>query len=139
MNCTELFRYAQEAMKNSYAPYSHFNVGAALLCSDGKIFTGSNVENASYSVTCCAERSALFSAVAAAERDFEAIMITGGLNGKITDYTLPCGVCRQALSEFCSGDFKVFTAKSENDIREYLLSELLPESFGKSSLGGNTK
>lgn len=136
MNKTELFKAAERVMKNSYAPYSHFNVGAALLCRDEELFTGCNVENASYSATCCAERAALFSAVAAGKRDFTAIMIVGGLNGEITDYALPCGICRQALSEFCNEEFKIYVGKNENDIKEYTLSELLPCSFNKSSLGG---
>lgn len=136
MNKKELFIIAKGAMESSYAPYSDFNVGAALLCDDGSIYKGCNVENASYSVTCCAERSSLFSAISDGKRDFKAIMIVGGKNGKITNYTFPCGTCRQALSEFCNDDFKVFTGKNKNDIIEFKLSELLPSSFNKSNLGG---
>lgn len=139
MDKKELFKIASEVMKKSYAPYSHFNVGAALVCDDETVFKGCNVENASYSVTCCAERSALFSAISSGKRKFKAIMIVGGMNGNITDYTFPCGICRQALAEFCDEDFIVLVGKSENDIKEYKLSELLPHSFGKASLDGDTK
>lgn len=139
MNKTELFNFAKSSMKNSYAPYSHFTVGAALLCSNGDIFTGCNVENASYSATCCAERNALFSAVAAGNKDFTAIMIIGGLDGEITDYVFPCGICRQVLSEFCNPDFKILVAKGKENIKEFTLKDLLPHSFGKSSLGGDDR
>lgn len=122
-------------MKNSYAPYSNYNVGAALLTKNGDVFKGCNIENASYSVTCCAERTALFSAVANGEKSFEAICVVGGKNGEVADYAMPCGVCRQALAEFCDGDFKVYVGKSEDDIKEFILDELLPYSFDKSKLG----
>lgn len=135
MNEKELFIHAKEAMKNSYAPYSNYNVGAALLCKNGNIYKGCNIENASYSVTNCAERTALFSAVANGEKEFVAICVVGGKNGETTDYAMPCGVCRQALSEFCDADFKVFVGKNENDIKEFTLGELLPCSFNKSKLG----
>lgn len=130
-----LFILAKEAMKNSYAPYSNYNVGAVLLTKNGDIYKGCNVENASYSVTCCAERNALFSAVANGERKFEAIMVVGGKNGEITDYAMPCGICRQALTEFCDANFKVFVGIREEDIKEFTLRELLPCSFNKSKLG----
>lgn len=135
MNKKDLFNKAMEAMQNSYAPYSNYNVGAALLCKNGNIYKGCNIENASYSVTNCAERSALFSAVSNGEKEFAAICIVGGKNGKITDYAMPCGICRQALSEFCDADFKVYVGISENDIKEFTLGELLPYSFNKSKLG----
>lgn len=135
MDKKDLFILAKEAMKNSYAPYSNYNVGAALLTKNGNIFKGCNIENASYSVTCCAERTALFSAVANSEKDFEAICVVGSKNGEIVDYAMPCGVCRQALAEFCDTDFKVYVGKSENDIKEFTLDELLPCSFDKSKLG----
>lgn len=137
MNKKELFKVAKVAMQNSYAPYSNFNVGAALLCDDDSVFIGCNVENASYSVTCCAERSALFSAISAGKYNFKSIMIVGGLNGKIENYTFPCGTCRQALSEFCNDDFIVMIGKSESEIKEYTLGELLPCSFNKSNLNGD--
>lgn len=110
-------------------------VGAALLCKNGRIYTGCNVENASYPAGCCAERTAVFSAVADGERDFVSIMIVGGKNGEIEDYAMPCGSCRQVLSEFCDADFTVYVAKSPEDIREYRLSQLFPFSFDKSKLG----
>lgn len=131
-----LFILAKEAMKNSYTPYSNYNVGAVLLTKNGDIYRGCNIENASYSVTCCAERTALFNAVSVGEREFSAICIVGGKNGEITDYAMPCGICRQALAEFCDSDFKVYVGKSEDDIKEFTLGELLPCSFNKSNLGG---
>ena len=135
MDKKDLFMLAKDAMKNSYAPYSNYNVGAALLCKNARIYKGCNIENASYSVTNCAERTALFSAIANGEKEFETICIVGGKNGEITDYAMPCGVCRQALAEFCDADFKVYVGKNEEDIKEYTLSELLPYSFDKSKLG----
>lgn len=135
MDKKDLFILAKEAMKNSYAPYSQYNVGAALLTKNGDVFRGCNIENASYSVTCCAERTALFSALASGETDFEAICIIGGKNGEITDYAMPCGVCRQALEEFCDADFKIYIGKSEDDIKKFTLDELLPCSFDKFKLG----
>lgn len=135
MDKKDLFILAKEAMQNSYAPYSKYNVGAVLLCKNGNIYKGCNVENASYSATNCAERTALFSAVANSEKEFSAICVVGGKNGEIRNYAMPCGVCRQALSEFCGADFKVYVGISENDIKEYTLGELLPFSFDKSKLG----
>ena len=135
MNKKDLFMLAKEAMKNSYAPYSYYNVGAALLCKNGNIYKGSNIENASYSVTNCAERTAIFSAIANGENEFEVICIVGGKNGEITDYAMPCGVCRQVLAEFCDADFKVYVGISEENIKVFTLGELLPYSFDKSKLG----
>lgn len=135
MNKKDLFMLAKDVMKNSYAPYSNYNVGAVLLTKNGNIYKGCNVENASYSVTCCAERTALFSAVAGGEKEFSAICIVGGKNGEITDYAMPCGICRQALAEFCDADFKVYVGINEDDIKEFTLGELLPCSFEKSKLG----
>lgn len=135
MNKIDLFNLAKEAMLNSYAPYSNYNVGAVLLTRNGNTYKGCNIENASYSATNCAERTALFSAISNDEKEFEAICIVGGKNGEITDYAMPCGVCRQALTEFCNADFKVYVGTSENDIKEFTLGELLPYSFDKSKLG----
>lgn len=135
MNKKDLFILAKDAMKNSYAPYSNYNVGAVLLTKNGNVYKGCNIENASYSLTNCAERTALFSAIANGEKEFEAICIIGGKNGEITDYAMPCGACRQALAEFCNADFQVFVGINENDIKEYRLGELLPYSFNKSKLG----
>lgn len=135
MNKKDLFNLAVDAMKNSYAPYSRYNVGAALLCKNGNIYKGCNIENASYSITNCAERTALFSAISNGEKEFEAICIVGGKNGEITDFAMPCGACRQALSEFCDGSFKVLIGIDESNIKEFSLNELLPYSFEKSKLG----
>lgn len=135
MNKKDLFNLAKEAMTNSYAPYSNYNVGAILLCKNGNVYKGSNVENASYSLTNCAERTAIFSAIANGEKDFEAIYIVGGKDGVITDYAMPCGACRQVLAEFCDENFRVYVGINENDIKEFTLGELLPFSFNKSKLG----
>lgn len=135
MDKKDLFNIAKESMKNSYALYSNYNVGASLLCKNGNVYKGCNVENVSYSLTNCAERTALFSAISNGEKEFEAICIVGGKNGVITDYAMPCGACRQALTEFCDENFKVYVGISENDIKEFTLGELLPYSFNKSKLG----
>ncbi len=135
MEKKDLFILAKDAMKNFYAPYSNYNVGAVLLCKSGNIYKGCNIENASYSLTNCAERTAMFSAIANGEKDFEAICVVGGKNGEITDYAMPCGACRQALAEFCDADFKIYVGINENDIKEYILDEILPYSFNKSKLG----
>jgi homotetrameric cytidine deaminase len=135
MDRERLIAAAQDARKNSYAPYSHFTVGAALLTKDGEIITGCNVENASYGATCCAERTALFKAVSEGKREFCAIAIAGGMEGKCPqDYAYPCGICRQVLSEFAARDFKIIAAKSVSDYREFLLGDLLPYSFGGESI-----
>ncbi len=121
---------AIDAMKKSYSPYSNFTVGAALLTKDGKVYTGANIENASYTPTVCAERNAIFTAVHNGEREFEAIAIVGGHRGEITGVTAPCGVCRQVMSEFCSPDFKVILVTShEGDYVEETLGNLLPYTF----------
>lgn len=135
MNKKDLFILAKEAMMNSYAPYSNYNVGAILLTKNGNIYKGCNVENSSYSLTNCAERTALFSAIANGEKEFKAICIVGGKKGVITDYAMPCGACRQALAEFCDSDFKVFICIDEDNIKEFKLGDLLPYSFNKSKLG----
>ena len=135
MNRKDLFLLAKDAMKNSYAPYSNYNVGATLLCKNGNTYKGCNIENASYSLTNCAERTALFSAISNGEKEFEAICIVGGKNGEITDYAMPCGACRQALAEFCNKDFKVYIGLDEDNIKAYTLNELLPYSFNKTKLG----
>ena len=130
INSRALAIAAIEAMKRSYSPYSHFTVGAALLTKDGKIYTGANIENASYTPTVCAERNAIFTAVHNGEREFDAIAIVGGHEGAIKGVTAPCGVCRQVMSEFCSPDFKVILVTSSNgDFEETTLGELLPYMF----------
>ncbi|WP_318661663.1 cytidine deaminase [Treponema sp.] len=131
----ELFKKACDMLNFSYTPYSNFKVGAALLCQDGKIFGGCNIENAAYGPSNCAERTAFFKAVSEGHLKFDAIMIVGGPEGNIKDYCPPCGVCRQVMMEFCNPDtFKILLAKSENDIVEYTLKELLPLGFGNADL-----
>ena len=130
---TELIDFAVQAMHNAYAPYSGFMVGAALLCSDGAVYTGCNIENAAYSPTNCAERTAVFKAVSEGRRDFTAIAVCGGKNGKITNLCAPCGVCRQVLREFCKDDFPVYLAHKDG-YKVLTLGDLLPYSFGEDSL-----
>lgn len=125
---------AKEMQKLSYAPYSGFNVGAALLCEDGRIFTGCNVENAAYSPGCCAERVAIYKAVSEGARKFVAIAIAGGKNAKATEYCPPCGVCRQVLREFVRDDFKVVMVKDGAEPKVMSFGELLPDSFGPDNL-----
>jgi len=125
----QLCEIAVDAMKNSYSPYSSFCVGAAIMTADGKVYTGCNIENASFSPTVCAERTAIFKAVSEGERDFSMIAIAGGKNGKIEDICPPCGVCRQVMSEFCNPDFAILLVKGEGEYVKYTLSELLPLGF----------
>ena len=126
-----LIRIAADARKFSYAPYSHFAVGAALLGADAKIYTGCNIENAAFTPGNCAERTAFFKAVSEGEREFEAIAITGDAD----DYLYPCGVCRQVMAEFCDPvTFKIFLVKDENDVKEFTLQELLPGGFTNADL-----
>ena len=126
-----LIRSAMLAMEKAYTPYSHFQVGAALLTKNQKTYTGCNIENASFTPTNCAERTAFFKAVSEGERNFAAIAIVGGKEGILTDYTPPCGVCRQVIREFVDPkSFLVILAKSENDYMLYFLEELLPLGFG---------
>ena len=133
----KLVKTALSMRKMSYTPYSHFNVGAALLSADGKIYTGCNIENASYTPTNCAERTAFFKAVSEGVKDFTAIAIAGGKEDATElDYCPPCGVCRQVMSEFCKDDFKIFLVKSETEYKEYTLTELVPERFTPNNLLG---
>ncbi len=129
MNPERLIELAKNAMDNAYAPYSGYKVGAALLCADGSVYTGCNIENAAFSPTVCAERTAIFKAVSEGKREFTAIAVCGGKNGVITGFFPPCGVCRQVLREFCNEDFVVYLAGAEGTFRTYTLGELLPESF----------
>ncbi len=129
MEYTDLCNAAKDAMKNSYSPYSDFKVGAALLCKNGNVYTGCNIENGAFTPTVCAERVAFFKAVSDGIKDFEAIAVAGGKSGKIKGECPPCGVCRQVMSEFCGGDFKILVVKNNSEYTEYLLSNLLPESF----------
>ena len=125
----KLIKKAIEMLNFSYAPYSNFHVGAALLTSEGKIYTGCNIENAAYGPSNCAERTAIFKAVSEGKKKFEAIAIVGGKNGKIENFCPPCGVCRQVLAEFCKKDFEIVLAKSTNEYKIMTLEQLLPESF----------
>ena len=129
----ELIALAVEARKQSYSPYSGFRVGAALLGKSGKVYLGCNVENAAYTPTNCAERTAVFKAVSEGEREFSAIAIVGGMGEELSDFCAPCGICRQVLAEFCDGDFPVVLGTPKN-YKAYTLAELLPFSFGKSDL-----
>ncbi|MDY2616380.1 MAG: cytidine deaminase [Treponema succinifaciens] len=125
----KLIKKAIEMLNFSYAPYSNFHVGAALLTSEGKIYTGCNIENAAYGPSNCAEKTAIFKAVSEGKKEFEAIAIVGGKNGKIENFCPPCGVCRQVLAEFCKKDFEIVLAKSTNEYKIMTLEQLLPESF----------
>lgn len=129
----ELVKLAVKAMQSSYSPYSNFKVGAALLCDDGTVYTGCNIENAAYSPSVCAERVAVFSAVRDGHRKFAKIAVVGGKNGEISSYTTPCGVCRQVMREFCADDFAILLYNGK-EIRETTLGELLPESFSPKDL-----
>ena len=125
---------AVSVSENSYSPYSNFCVGAALLCKDGTIYTGTNVENSSYGGANCAERTAIFTAITNGHRDFEAISIIGHKRGeKVGAFCAPCGICRQIMSEFADDHFKILLYDGES-IKEYTMGELLPLSFDKSVL-----
>ena len=135
MTDLELMRLAEDARAYSYTPYSGFAVGAALLTKSGKVYTGCNIENASYTPTVCAERTAVFKAVSEGEKEFAAIAIIGGPAGEKGRFCAPCGVCRQVLREFCELDFRVLLG-SVDKVQAYTLGELLPTSFGPLDLKG---
>ena len=131
----KLIDTAIEQLKFSYTPYSNFKVGAALLTKSGKIYTGCNIENASYTPTNCAERTAFFKAVSEGVREFRAICIVGGKDGKLTEYTAPCGVCRQVMMEFCNPKtFQIILAVDKERYEIYTLEELMPLGFGPLNL-----
>ena len=131
----ELIETAAAQLDFSYTPYSHFKVGAALLAKNGRVYTGCNIENAAYTPTNCAERTAIFKAVSEGVREFEAICIVGGPEGRIVDYTPPCGVCRQVMMEFCQPEeFQIILAKGKDDYRIYKLKDLMPQGFGPGNL-----
>lgn len=131
----QLIRIAINNLHSSYAPYSQFNVSAAVVMKSGKIYTGANVENASYPAGICAERTAISHAIQSGEKEILGIAIVGGKNHNITDYCAPCGICRQVMREFCNPkNMHIIVAKSETDYKDYTLEELLPESFGPESL-----
>ena len=136
MDDVDLVREAILARENAYTPYSHFAVGAALLSADGRVWHGCNIENASYTPTNCAERTAFFKAVSEGTREFAAIAIVGGAAGlPISSWCAPCGVCRQVMEEFCDPQsFRVVLAASPHQIKPYLLKDLLPLGFGPQDL-----
>ena len=124
----ELIELAKDAMTRAYAPYSGFKVGAALLCADGTVYQGCNIENASFSPTVCAERTALFKAVSEGHREFAALAVCGGKDGVIEGFFPPCGVCRQVMREFCEDDFVIYMVDAEG-YEARTLAEILPFSF----------
>lgn len=138
MNYKDLIKEAFVARRSSYAPYSKFNVGAALLSRDGIIYRGCNIENVAHTSTCCAERTAFFKAISGDDRDFKAIAIVGAPEGTDEDkfdYCAPCGVCRQVMAEFCDlEDFEVILAKNEDEYKVYSINDLLPLSFTNKNL-----
>ena len=141
MNATKIAQVIEAALlaaENAYVPYSQFRVGAALLTKEGKVFQGCNIENASFGLTNCAERTAFFKAVSEGQRKFEAIAIVGNKENEEGEFCSPCGVCRQVMMEFCNPkEFKIYLAKDRNnfsDYIEYTLEELLPLGFGPSNL-----
>lgn len=130
-----MIEQAIEQLKFSYAPYSGFKVGAVLLTGNGKVYTGCNIENAAYTPTNCAERTAFFKAVSEGEKEFQAICIVGGKDGVLNGYTAPCGVCRQVMMEFCDPDiFQIILASSKENYKIFTLKELLPLGFGPANL-----
>lgn len=133
MTKEQLAALAKDAMAKAYSPYSDYRVGAALLCKDGSVYTGCNVENASFSATNCAERTAFFKAVSEGKREFSAIAICGGKSGVIERVVPPCGVCRQVMREFCKDDFEIHLLTQEG-IETYTLQQLLPVSFAPDNL-----
>ena len=128
MTAEKLCELAKEAMQRAYAPYSGFKVGAALLCKDGTVYQGCNIENAAYGPTNCGERTAFFKAIYDGQREFEAIAVCGGKDGVITGSFPPCGVCRQVIREFCKDDFAIYLADDQG-YQTVTLAQLLPHSF----------
>jgi len=128
MTKEQLITMAKEARERAYSPYSGYKVGAALLCKDGTVYTGCNVENAGFSATNCAERTAFFKAVSEGKREFVSIAICGGKDGVAQELFPPCGVCRQVMREFCEDDFEIYLLAAEG-IETYTLGQLLPTSF----------
>lgn len=135
MEDRELIRAAIEARRRAYTPYSHYQVGAALLTEGGKLYRGCNIENAAFSPTCCAERTAFFKAVSEGETRFSAIAIVAGPEGELLKPPTPCGVCRQVMMEFCDPEtFRILLAQGPEDYRSFTLRELLPLGFGPKDL-----
>ena len=135
MTNEELILEAKKAREHAYTPHSHFQVGAALVTKSGKIYHGCNIENAAYTPTNCAERTAIFKAVSEGERNFTAIAVAGGMEGREpADYAWPCGICRQVMQEFAGGDFRILVVRGQQDYKECRLEELLPCGFGGESI-----
>ena len=132
MTEVELIRLAKDAMQHAYAPYSGFKVGAALLTADGKVYPGCNIENAAYTPSNCAERTAFFKAVYAGERDFTAIAVVGGKDGDAADIFPPCGVCRQVMQEFCAPSFMIYMGRADDSFVAVRLEDFLPYGFSAS-------
>ena len=130
INEQQLFDVANHAMKNAYAPYSHYQVGAAILCDDQKVYSGVNVENASFGLTNCAERTAIFKAVSEGAKSVKAIVITNSTK----ELSKPCGACRQVMSEFMGPEDIVFLANNQNDYQKYTFKEILPLAFSDKDM-----
>ncbi len=133
MSDKELIDIAINSLKNSYAPYSNFNVAATLLSKSGKVYTGVNVENSSFGATICAERTAFLKAISEGETEFVKIAIIGGKNGKIANFCAPCGICRQTFSEFCEKDFTIILFDGKNT-KHLTLEKIIPHNFGRENL-----
>ena len=140
MSDEKLMELALQARESSYSPYSHFRVGAALLCDDDSVYTGCNIENAAFTPGICAERTAIYKAVSEGKRAFTAIAIAGGSEDSVPALTAPCGVCRQVMREFCDPEeFRIILRAGTGEKQVYLLKELLPLSFGPDNLNGKEK
>ena len=129
----DLMKMAEEARLGAYAPYSDFLVGAALLTKSGKVYTGCNIENASFGATNCAECTAIFKAISEGERQFSAIAVVGGKRQDPPSFCAPCGICRQVMAEFCDSDFRILLGNSDK-LEAYTLAAILPLSFGRDDL-----
>ena len=135
MDAKALIAAAVEAMGHAYAPYSGYKVGAALLCADGTVYGGCNIENAGYTPSNCAERTAFFKAVSEGVLEFDAICVVGGMNKELKEYAAPCGVCRQVMMEFCDPkEFQIILATGKEQYEIFILKELLPLGFGPNNL-----
>ena len=140
MSDEKLMELALQARESSYSPYSHFRVGAALLCADDSVYTGCNIENAAFTPGICAERTAIYKAVSEGKRAFTAIAIACGSEDSAPALTAPCGVCRQVMREFCDPEeFRIILGAGTGEKQVYLLKELLPLSFGPDNLNGKEK
>ena len=135
MDNKTLIAEAKKARKMAYTPYSNFKVGAALLTKSAKLYHGCNIENASYTPTNCAERTAFFKAVSEGEMEFEAIAVVGGFDKGSCKFCAPCGVCRQVMAEFCDSEsFRIIVEDEDGTISEFKLKEILPFGFGPKDL-----